>query len=134
MGLFDRLFNKNKADSTENGFDVWLDNILKNELPDDIEAICFNLYEDSENQWSAELVGTDSFDEEDSDWACDEVYSTREFPYVIKIKSDWKAIEKLFTDYISDYLDHGKYSAKLKQYNAVAVGFVDGDLNIIYKK
>ena len=58
MGLFDKLKpNKNNKDFFE-----WLDLILKNELNSEIKAINFNLYEDTDNKWSIELVGTFSFD------------------------------------------------------------------------
>ena len=52
MGLFDKLKpNKNNKDFFE-----WLDLILKNELNSEIKAINFNLYEDTDNKWSIELV------------------------------------------------------------------------------
>lgn len=38
-------------------------------------AVNFNLYENGNNQWSMELVGTSNFDAEYSDWACDEVFA-----------------------------------------------------------
>ena len=57
MGLLDRLkSNKNNKDFFE-----WLDLLLKNELSSEIKAIIFNLYEDTDNKWSIELVGTFSF-------------------------------------------------------------------------
>lgn len=129
MGLFDKFKNKK-----ENTFEIWLDDILKEKLSDDIKAINFNLYEDDSDKWSIELVGTSSFDENNDDWACDEVFTTRDNPYVLEMKSDWENVQKIYTDKIMDYLANGKYAHKLKQYKAVAIGFVDGDLNIIYKK
>ena len=101
---------------------------------DNIVAINFNLYEDENDKWSIELVGTSSFDENDDDWACDEVFTTRDNPYVLEMKSDWKSIQGIFIDKINNDLDKGKYAEKLKHYKAVAIGCVDGDLSIIYKK
>lgn len=37
-------------------------------------------------------------------------------------------------DMIRKYLIDGKYSEELKKYEAIVVGFVDGDLEIIYKR
>lgn len=39
-----------------------------------------HLYEDGGNNWSIELVGTESFDLEDEDWCCGEIFDfgTRE--------------------------------------------------------
>ncbi|MFR0960555.1 MAG: hypothetical protein ACLSGB_00145 [Dorea sp.] len=65
MGLLDRLKpNKNNKDFFE-----WLDLILKNELNSEIKAIIFNLYEDTDNKCSIELVGTFSFNKDNDDWA-----------------------------------------------------------------
>ena len=65
MGLLDRLkSNKNNKDFFE-----WLDLLLKNELSSEIKAIIFNLYEDTDNKWSIELVGTFSFNTDNDDWA-----------------------------------------------------------------
>ena len=129
MGILDIFKNKK-----ENMFEIWLNDILKEKLSDNIVAINFNLYEDENDKWSIELVGSSSFDENNDDWACDEVFTTRDNPYVVEMKSNWKNAQKIFIDKINDYLDKGKYAAKLKQSEAVAIGFVDGDLNIIYKK
>ena len=112
----------------------WLDEILSKKLPDDIKAINFNLYEDVDNKWSIELVGTSTFDENSSDWACSEIYTTRETPYILVKKSDWKTIEKIFTSFLKNYLDVGKHSNVLKKYCGIGIGFVDGDLSIIYKR
>jgi len=91
------------------------------------------IYEDGNNKWSIELVGSSSFDEKDEDWACDEVFSTRDNPFVIIKESNWENIEKIFTDMVKKYLDTSKNANKLKQYMAIGIGFVDGNLNVIYK-
>lgn len=131
MGIFD-VFKKNKANKN-NDFEIWLNNILKNKLPDGIKAINFNLYEDNDNKWSVELIGAASFDENNEDWACDEVFSTRENPFVLIKESDWESIEIIFKDLIQEYLNKGKYSKKLKEYTAIGIGFVDGDISILYR-
>ena len=91
MGLLDRL----KLNKTKDFFE-WLDLILKNELNSEIKAINFNLYEDTDNKWSVELVGTFSFDKDNDDWACDEVFTTRDQPFVIECESDWELVETFF--------------------------------------
>ena len=108
--------------------------ILRNDLPQETVAINFNLYEDGNNVWSIEMIGASEFDEDDEDWACEEVFATRETPYVISKKSDWKTIQKLFTLLIKKYLKKGKYSNILKNYLAIGIGFVDGNVSILYKK
>ena len=129
MRLFDRLKPKKNKDFFE-----WLDAILKNELSGDIKAINFNLYEDADNKWSIELVGTASFDKDDDDWACDEVFTTRDDPFVVKSKNDWESMEEFFIGLVNEYLSAGKYADKLKEYQAIGIGFVDGDLHILYER
>ena len=51
----------------------WIDNTLINNSMDNIVAIAFNLYDDGNNTWSLEMVGTSEFDIDDSDWACNEL-------------------------------------------------------------
>lgn len=130
MRLFDRL----KSDKTNKAFFEWLDLILKNELNSEIKAINFNLYEDTDNKWSIELVGTFSFDKDNVDWACDEVFATRDNPFVIECESDWKSMEEFFVGLVNEYLSFGKYAGKIKEYQAIGIGFVDGDLHILYER
>ena len=126
-----RINNENIRE--ESSFYNWLEDALK-KLPGNVEAINFNLYDDGDNKWSVELVGSSTFDENNSDWACNEVYTTRENPYVLTKKSDWKAIENLFTTFLLNYLERGKYAHILKECRGIGIGFVDGDLSILYKK
>ena len=140
-GVYQDIIESNKArgrinnekTNEESSFYNWLENALK-KLPSDVEAINFNLYEDNGDKWSVELVGTSTFDENNSDWACSEIYTTRETPYVLREKSDWKAIENLFTTFLLNYLERGKYAHILKECRGIGIGFVDGDLSILYKK
>ena len=121
MRLFDRL----KSDKTNKAFFEWLDLILKNELNSKIKAINFNLYEDTDNKWSVELVGTFSFDKDNDDCACDEVFATRDNPLVRECESDWKSMEEFFVGLVNEYLSFGKYAGKIKEYQSIGIGFVD---------
>lgn len=139
-GVYQDIIENNKARGhinnekirEESSFYEWLEDALK-KLPSDVDAINFNLYEDGNNKWSVELVGTSTFDENSSDWACNEVYTTRDNPYVLTKKSDWKAIENLFTTFLLNYLERGKYAYILKECRGIGIGFVDGDLSILYE-
>ena len=59
-------------------FISWLDRILTSPLPEEIIAVNFNLYDDGDSCWSMEFIGTRSFDAYDPDWACDEVFTSRD--------------------------------------------------------
>lgn len=112
----------------------WLNDTLKNVLPEQIVAIAFNLYEDGDNRWSIEMVGTSSFDTEGSDWACEEVFTTRNNLQSWTQEAKWDEILKETCDQIKRYLLVGKYAKKLKLYQGVGIGFVDGDISIVYQQ
>lgn len=111
----------------------WIDTVLEKTLPENVVAIAFNLYEDGDAQWSIEMVGTNRFDPEDPDWACDEVFDTRDDLQSWVQKAGWEEILRETTDKIRNYIETGKYSEKLKSYKGIGVGFVDGDITIVYQ-
>lgn len=114
--------------------EAWLNQILDQEIPSGVEAMLFNLYEDGDDTWSLELVGTGSFNPEDPDWGCDEVtnFGTREEPLFWEEEAAWEDILEEITTALTEYLDKGAKADVLTRYQAVAVGFVDGELDILY--
>ena len=112
---------------------AWLDDVFSREIPDGVVYVCFNLYEDGENFWSLEVVGCSSFDSEDPDWACDEVtdLETREEPFEWTENAIWEQVLADVTKLLYQYIQEGKASAFLNSLKGVAVGFADGDLNIL---
>lgn len=115
-------------------FVKWLDRVLdeNNEIAG--AGIVFNLYEDSDMHWSIQLVSTSYVDIDDEDWKCDEVFSTGEDLYTWQQDTGWEEILDVSIDMVKRYLEEGKYSDFLKSYDAVGIGFVDGDLEILYTK
>ncbi|RDU24178.1 hypothetical protein [Anaerosacchariphilus polymeriproducens] len=94
------------------------------------------MYEDGEKTWSIELVGTDSFDLEDEDWSCDEVFDfgTRDNPLSWIEETSWNVILDKMIEIIRKYLAQGLYSGLLKEYQGISIGFVDGDIEILFTK
>lgn len=114
-------------------FAEWLDISLNTDIPDEVVAFCFNLCEVDYNTWAVELIGSPYFDENDSDWACHEVYNNREYSYKWKEEAEWEDIHNKVETFIRQYLFIGKYADFFKKYQAVAMGFTDGDLTIVYQ-
>lgn len=114
----------------------WLDRALDQEIPDEVAAFCFNLYEDGSSKWSMEIIGTGSFDVNDEDWGCDEVtdFETRQNCFTWEETKTWDEILVETIVVLKDYLENGKYAEVLKEKNGIGVGFVDGDVQIIYQK
>ena len=115
-----------------NEFEAWLDATLESDLPEDIAAFNFNLYEDDDNLWSIELIGAPGFDPEDPDWACEEIFTNREDPLSWRAEVDWQEVQETMTQYVEKYLAEGAYASVLKSSEAVGIGFVDGALTIVY--
>ncbi|MCR5824123.1 MAG: hypothetical protein K6G60_06815 [Lachnospiraceae bacterium] len=127
---------ENEELSLDELFEEWLDSALCQNIPDDVIAFNFNLYEDTGSKWSIEIVGTSSFDESDEDWACDEVtdFNTRGNPLQWQEDTSWEDVLSKAEDMLIKYLETGKNAYKLKHAEAVACGFVDGSLEIVYKR
>lgn len=113
------------------GFKKWLDEQLIHLNLSVAVAYNFNLYDDGNNKWSIEFVGTSEFDENDSDWACSEIFATRENPYSIVYNGTYIEVFEIFKSCVLMYLDDGKYSEQLKFKKGIGIGFVDGDLELI---
>ncbi len=114
----------------------WLDEVFERNIPEDVVSICFNLYEDGDDNWSLEVVGCSSFDSEDPDWACDEItdLGTRDEPFAWAEEAIWEKVLSDVTKLLYQYLQERKASSYLNSLDGVAVGFADGDLNILVEK
>ena len=112
----------------------WIDGVLSDGVPDEAVAFCFNLYENEDYYWSMELIGAGRFDPDDQDWACDEVtdFNSRESLFTFQAECEWDEALQTMIDILKKYLNDGKYADLLKSREGVGVGFVDGDIEIIY--
>ncbi|MBN2535124.1 MAG: hypothetical protein JXB88_19740 [Spirochaetales bacterium] len=116
-------------------FSKWLDMILKKNKFDAVVAFNFNLYE-GKGSFHIQLIGSDSFDRNDEDWACKEVYSSGENVFIVSRKNagqEWQKGLSFCTGLVRNYLSYGEFSKKLKDKTAVGIGFVDGNIDIIYE-
>ena len=112
----------------------WIDNVLNTEIPEETKGFIFNLYDDGDDSWSMEIVATSRFDENDPDWGCDEIddFGTRDEPFSWEERAGWEAIQDKCSEAIAEYLSAGEYASVLKRAEGVGVGFVDGDLELVY--
>jgi hypothetical protein len=80
-----------------------------------------------------ELVGTKSFYKSNEDWACDEMFATRDkYPNFILHEKTWEEALPIAVTLIKNYLENGEYKSKLFESHGVACGFVDGNLELLY--
>lgn len=120
-------------------FAEWLDNLLENnDMPDSTKAFNFNLYDDSQEEivFGVQLIASDRFDAENQDWACYECWSSEEDIFYISADDEedksGQAFQKFISELICDYLEKGTYRDILLDADAVGVGFVDGDIDLLY--
>lgn len=116
-------------------FSKWLEGNLE-QLPSDVVAVNFNLYEGADQTYDIQLIGTDAFDEEDEEWACEEIFTTGENIFLLPRTNDienWEEGLSFIIKMVAKYLDNGKYANILKGLQAVGIGFVDGDIELLYQ-
>ncbi len=119
-----------------NEINAWLNAVLQQPIPREVAAFCFNLYEMEQNQWSMELIGTEVFDLEDMDWACEEVtdFGTRNHPLIWNQEAKWEDVLEEMIQILHTYLKTEPYAEKLKSRKGIGIGFADGDIEILSTK
>lgn len=107
-----------------------LDGLEREEIPKRVIAWHFDLYE----PYALELAGSNSYDGDDDDWACedeDEFYpqsSRLQLEFLSELS--WRQVLKLLVQALRE-LREQMPDAKIFKCKHVAVGFVDGDLILI---
>lgn len=121
-------------------FERWLASVFATGVPDAVIACSFNLFEidSSDAKYGIELIGAGEFDADDMDWACDEVWVPN--PRALNIplafaSREWSACLVSAKQLVQRSLGQASLAAtKLKKAEAVAVGFVDGDLELVWQR
>lgn len=120
--------------SFEQKFREWANRSLAEEIPSKVKAFSFNLYETGA-EFAVELIGAGSFDADDSDWACDEVFEPiqRQLPIPVAFSGrEWEQCLQSMRKLVSVYLDSNEPGAKvLRKAQGVGIGFVDGDMHLL---
>jgi hypothetical protein len=120
-------------------FNEWLSCSLRAPVTDEVLAFSFNLFEPALVDgvtFSVELVGSEAFDPKNSDWACEEVWSAQPRNLHIPLSfsgSTWEDCLLKMKDLLLFVLEEQNEISKiLKTRQAIALGFVDGDLEIVW--
>lgn len=118
-------------------FSDWLDRALPASLPSGVRAFSFNLTNVYEKEYAIEVIGASSFDAANPDWACDETWQP--VPRQIEIPSgalgmEWEDVQDSASKLVLEYLATGAKRNVLQSSEAVGIGFVDGDLHLLWRK
>jgi len=130
--------NENPVSPLQSEFHAWLDGALREPIPLTVIAFCFNLAERALGPWCIEVVGSDIYSADDSDWACEESFrpasGSLSLPKSV-VGDTWEPALEHTKRLVQAYLDRPSAgSAILLRAQAVAVGFVDGDLHTVFPK
>ena len=123
----------------EDDFKNWLRDSTRTGVPASVRAFSFNLYELANTDWpfGVELIGCSDFDIEDSDWACENVWAATprmlEIPVAFSSRS-WETCLAAVKQLVIAAAEEDSASDALKSREGIAVGFVDGDLDLIWHR
>lgn len=100
----------------------------------DIKGLVFNLYEDDIGCFSMEIVGTLSFDDLNLQWTDDEIdnFGTREEPFVWQ-DENWEKAQERVVSSLRNMIYKADHKSILWTVGGIAVGFVDGNIEIVEK-
>ncbi|QHB70363.1 hypothetical protein [Stenotrophomonas sp. 364] len=120
---------------------AWLEQALQSPLPDEVVGLSFNLSEGAAGDdagFCIELVGTDRFDAQDPDWACDEVWAPEareiELPYSVT-GNHWEDCLAALHTALLQALATPRFGPRLSaQVQGIGLGFVDGDLQLLWQR
>jgi hypothetical protein len=116
------------------GFVRWADGVLRQPVPAEVVAFSFNLYE-GDSTFDLQISGSSSFDPKDQGWACNPIFLSEEDLFSIPramVSDEWEAALELVLGWVRSYFQTGKGSAVLRASRGVGVGFVDGDLHLVW--
>ena len=124
----------------ENEYVTWLTSGLNEEVPIEVKAFSLNLFEPAlidGVKFGIELIGAERFDPLDEDWACDEIWnpSLRRLNIPIQYSGEnWEECLEKMKALTNDFLDTQSIAAQvLQSKEGVGIGFVDGNLDILWQ-
>jgi shikimate kinase len=124
---------KRVSASFQERFNAWVDQALSKSVPESVIAFSFNLAE----PWRIELVGSNTFSDDDPDWACPpEAFRAKGKKLSLpesEVGSDWESVLEAAKSMVSAYLAReSPGQGRLRKAVVVVVGFVDGDLHKVW--
>jgi hypothetical protein len=115
-------------------FIFWATEAIPASAPAGVLAYNFNIAQ-SFNGFELEVVGSSYFDRGNSDWACEEAWTSRPHKYVVSYAEagrEWEPFLAWAAAAVCKFIESGLPGTDtLKQAHAVTVGFVDGELVIV---
>jgi len=124
----------NVSHSIQQEFFAWADLVLAQPLPSQAVAFHFNLYEGTDSV-HVQIAGNASFDPADY-WPAEETFSTGENIFEVPFGvagANWEEWLESLMELVSAYVSSGTNAAVLRRSLGVGIGFVDGDMYVLWQ-
>ena len=125
--------------SFPDAFNAWLDRAVVDGVPQSVEAFSFNLFEPArarDAKFGVELIGAGEFSSTNVDWACEEVWEPTDRRLNIPLSfsgETWEECLLAIQSLVQTALAADTTTARiLKSRQGVGIGFVDGDLSVVW--
>jgi hypothetical protein len=115
-------------------FAGWMSSAFNGAALDTVRAFSFNIAE-THDAFVMELIGAPEYDADDPDWACDEVFAYRDPPFQLlpkKKRHTWENALDFAAGLVRRFIEERSANAMVLASRTVAVGFVDGDLQVVW--
>ena len=117
-------------------FSDWVSDVLV-DIPDETAAFIFNIYEE-DDAYLVDITGTVTFDSNNEEWTDEINWDSGEELFIIpkeKFEGDWEDIHDALAETLEALIEvDNELSDALCDSDAVAIGFIDGDLEIIWQE
>ena len=116
-------------------FFAWADRLLNVEVPKGTVAFHFNLYEGIDSV-HVQLAGTESFSTVPEYWPGGETFSSGDDVFHVPFEvagTNWQEWLEALRRLASSYIATGKNSGVLRSSQGVGIGFVDGDMYVLWQ-
>lgn len=117
-------------------FFAWVDEALARPMPNSTAAFHFNLYQGT-RPVHVQIMGTNSFEDGEQYWPGDRTFSTGEDVFHVPFESagaEWTEWLETLKQLVSDYIASGRRSDVLRLSKGVGIGFVDGDMYVLWQR
>lgn len=100
-------------------------------VPPGIVAFNFGLFE-SEDGYCIYLIGSNAYDEDDDDWACEVDYEPKDkylmLPWEGNNLADWKEFQDMAVDIVDGFISKNADKLPMFKDKIITIGFDDGNL------
>jgi hypothetical protein len=117
-------------------FHAWLSGVVPPELPAQVIAFNFNIAQTAVG-FEVELIGASKYDPDNSDWACEETWTSRPKVFAVSYAEsgkEWQPFLEWASRAVREFVEGTAPNAStVRKAQAVTVGFVDGELLLVRK-